>query len=307
MKIVSASKKTRKTGKKSTPGVVTFKPKSNLPQGVSREETELYNIIQLEFPKKIIYRSNRQILGGKELDMYIPENKLAVEYDGVFFHSSAKKDDEFYHLWKTVECEKRGIRLIHILSDEWELKRSLVIDLIRKSLGKFKLIDSKDCFIKELSKKEEQIFLENSHLLGDFKDSLLGISLQYDNNTVMCVSIAKREDNWVIGRIAYRRDILVKDGFKLILDYFLSKYLQQGEVLYASIDRRFEDPIDLKENKFIEMSPTNPIPTYTKDFIHRYKESDFQKFDEKTLLSKGWSKIYDCGRRVFMYKKEEVR
>jgi hypothetical protein len=306
MKIVSASKKTKRIGNTSkSPGTITFKTPSNIPQGISKEETELYNIIQLEFPNKKILRSNRQILNGRELDMYIPENKLAIEYDGVYFHSSAKKDDKFYHLWKTVECEKRGIRLIHVLSDEWELKRPLVIDLVRKALGKFRSVDSEECYIRELSKKEEQIFLEASHLRGDFKDSVLCISLQYNNSTVMCISFAKREKDWVIGRIAYRRDILVKEGFKKILDYFVDEYLEDNQ-LYASVDRRFEDPIDLKENNFIEIAPTNPVATYTKDFVHRYKESDFQKFDEATLMKNGWSKIYDCGRRMFQYKKKEV-
>lgn len=302
MKIISASKISKKTKTGKNPGTVTFKTPSNIPQGVSKEETELYNIIQLEFPKKKILRSNRQILNGRELDMYIPENKLAIEYDGVYFHSSAKKDDKFYHLWKTVECEKRGIRLLHILSDEWELKRPLVIDLVRKALGKFRNINASECYVRELSKKEEQVFLDSSHLLGDLKNSILCISLQYDNNTVMCISFTKRDSDWYIERIAYRRDILVEGGFSTLLKYFFEKYFDDTN-LYCSVDRRFESVQDLRENNFLEISPTNPSATYTKDFVHRYKESDFQKFDEATLLKNGWSKLYDCGCRVFLYKK----
>lgn len=285
--------------KKKNPNIVTFKPKTNLPQGVSRQETELRNVLQLEFPHKKILRSNRQILDGRELDIYFPENKLAIEFDGVYYHSSAKKDDKFYHLWKTIECEKRGIRLIHVLSDEWELKRPLVLDTIKKALGKYNTLKQEDCSIVELTPKEEEVFMNNFHLLGNYLDSSLGLGVLYNNRVVMAMSFGKKENDWILTRIATITNFEVEKGFEFLLDYFIKNYKPQ--TIIASIDRRFENAYDIKDYGFLEIEPTNPNATYTKDFQHRYRESDFKRFDENALIEKGWCKVYDCGRRRFQY------
>ena len=290
----------KRTYTKKNPNIITFKPKANLPQGVSREETELRNVIQLEFPQKRILSSNRQILDGRELDMYIPDNKLAIEFDGVYFHSTAKKDDKFYHLWKTIECEKRGIRLLHILSDEWELKRPLVLDIVKKALGKYTTLKQEDCCIVVLTPKEEEVFMNNFHLLGHYKDSCLGLGILYKNKVVMGMSFGKIDDDWIITRVATLVGVEVEKGFHHLMNYFLEKYSPKS--VYASIDRRFESAFDIKDFGFIEIESSNPNTTYTKDFQHRYQESDFKNFDEETLTSQGWYKVYDCGRRRFQLK-----
>ena len=61
---------------------------------------------------------NRQILGGQELDIYIPSKKLAIEFNGDYWHSTAFKDID-YHQIKSINCIKKGIRLIHIFEHEW--------------------------------------------------------------------------------------------------------------------------------------------------------------------------------------------
>lgn len=50
-----------------------------------------------------------------ELDIYIPTKKLAIEYDGVFWH---KDDDYERELFKYHECQRLGIKLIRIKESE---------------------------------------------------------------------------------------------------------------------------------------------------------------------------------------------
>jgi hypothetical protein len=54
-----------------------------------------------------------------ELDIYLPEKNLAIEFDGLFWHNSNNKFKN-YHLKKTLLCEKQGIQLIHIFEYEWK-------------------------------------------------------------------------------------------------------------------------------------------------------------------------------------------
>ena len=62
---------------------------------------------------------NRKILSGLELDVYIPKAKLAIEFNGNYWHSELKKDED-YHQKKTIACAKQGIQLIHIFEYEWD-------------------------------------------------------------------------------------------------------------------------------------------------------------------------------------------
>ena len=84
--------------------------------GVSNEETELLTYIKSIYTGTVI-ENTRDILSGKELDMYLPDKKLAIEFDGLYWHNELNKDKD-YHLEKTEACEKQGIQLIHIFEDE---------------------------------------------------------------------------------------------------------------------------------------------------------------------------------------------
>lgn len=66
---------------------------------------------------------NRSVLGDRELDFYIESLSLAIEVNGLFYHSTdgaRGKTDPLYHLKKLESCEKRGIKLLQF--DDWTIK-----------------------------------------------------------------------------------------------------------------------------------------------------------------------------------------
>ena len=85
-----------------------------------------------------ILENDRNIISPKELDIYIPQKNLAIEFDGLYFHSTKFGKDSDYHLGKTLACEEKGIRLIHIFEDEWLFKRQIVESIIKSALGIYK-------------------------------------------------------------------------------------------------------------------------------------------------------------------------
>lgn len=97
---------------------------------------------------------------GKEIDIYIPSNKLAIEFDGLYWHNELNKDKD-YHLNKTIECEKFGIKLIHIFEDEWINKKEIVISFLKKLLGVSDVnIKAEQCVVKLVNKIDSEKFLE---------------------------------------------------------------------------------------------------------------------------------------------------
>ena len=86
--------------------------------GKSKSEKEIVDFIKSFYFGKVLENS-RKITPPYELDIYIPEKKLAIEYNGLYWHSEAQGKDKFYHYNKTKRCAEKGIRLITIFEDEF--------------------------------------------------------------------------------------------------------------------------------------------------------------------------------------------
>ena len=112
-----------------------------------------------------ILENDRNIISPKELDVYIPQKNLAIEFDGLYFHSTKFGKDSDYHLGKTLACEEKGIRLIHIFEDEWLFKRQIVESIIKSALGIYKQkIFARNCEVKEIDDKTFRNFCNENHI-----------------------------------------------------------------------------------------------------------------------------------------------
>ena len=270
-----------------------FKPRKvvhKIPHGVSKEENELANAIALDFPGVAVTRSNRQVLKGRELDIYLPSRALAIEFDGNYFHDSKSKDIS-YHLHKTVECEKQGIRLIHIFSDEWETKKHLVINHIRRALGKYQTISAEDCIVRPISPSERKFFFDNSCLNGDDSRATGSLGMYYKGDIVSAISYIENRDTITILRYCDRPSIKVNSA----LGEFLKEFKKDVE---AIVDRRSSDGLDFKLEGFEIVEVTDPNPYYTKDYKKRIPWYEY-KLSEST---KEYTMIYDCGNIVMKKK-----
>ena len=102
---------------------------------ISKAETEIYEYIRSIYNGKIIrsYRSKR-LTNNKELDIYIPDLNLGIEYDGLYWHSNEYREDS-YHINKTEFCERKGIKVLHILENEWKFNRKYIQSLLQYYLS----------------------------------------------------------------------------------------------------------------------------------------------------------------------------
>jgi len=105
----------------------------------SKGEKELLQFVKSLIPFLIIQENSRNLLKdekdhrkNQELDVYIPNLKLAFEFNGLYYHSEQFKCGKEYHLYKTLKCEKIGIRLIHIFEDEWFHNKKGIKKVLRK-------------------------------------------------------------------------------------------------------------------------------------------------------------------------------
>lgn len=91
--------------------------RGHFPGHVSRGERELVDYIRSIYGGDIIL-NGRKLLGGFELDVYLPELKLAFEYNGEYWHTlpNIPERDAF----KRRECRKRKIALLNVWEKDWK-------------------------------------------------------------------------------------------------------------------------------------------------------------------------------------------
>ena len=102
--------------------------------------------------------SNRTILGNMEIDIYSAKYNIGIECNGVYWHSELHGKDKKYHISKTNKCNEQGIRLIHILDNDWMNKQEIIKSRLKVIFGKIEeKIYARKCIIKQFTIKVNQL------------------------------------------------------------------------------------------------------------------------------------------------------
>ena len=81
-----------------------------------------------------IIENDRIVIKPKELDIYLPELKLALEYNGEYWHKIHEEKEPGYHKNKQKACEENGVKLIEVWENDWKKNNQQIKDLISKHL-----------------------------------------------------------------------------------------------------------------------------------------------------------------------------
>ena len=282
--------------------------------GSSIQEKEIVNFIKSLNIK--VDENNTTILNGKELDIYIPSHNVAIEYDGLYWHSEQFINDD-YHLIKTELCESNGIKLIHVFEDEWLYKQDITKSRIKNILG---LTDNKiyarKCEIKIINYSESSDFLNKNHIQKTVK-SKINLGLYYNDELVSLMTFGgvrkimgnnNINDKYELLRFCNKLDTNVIGGASRLLKYFIKNYSPNEIISYA--DRRWSQG-ELYEKlgfNFIHNSKPNYwyINGKSREYRFKYRKSelisdgyDSNKTEKEIMFNRGIYRIYDCGNKKY--------
>ena len=131
----------------------------------SSQEQSIFEYVRDLCPDAI--QSDRSVLGRKQLDILIPSLKIAIEFNGLIWHSSKVGTGRSYHQDKTDAAAAAGYRLIHIWSDEWIEKQDIIKAYLRMQLvGPDRRIGARKCSIVRLEPEVALPFHRMFHLQG---------------------------------------------------------------------------------------------------------------------------------------------
>ncbi|MDE5889115.1 MAG: hypothetical protein K2H20_03750, partial [Bacilli bacterium] len=273
-------------------------------------EDEIYNYLLIY---NNIDKCNRKLINPYELDLFIPDKQVAIEFDGLFWHNEYNQSDKNYHLTKTNLCKEKGIRLIHIFEDEWIYKQEIVKSRLKSILGiKERCIRASKCEIREVSSKESKAFLDENHLQGNvnskfryglyYKDEL--VSLMTFGGLRKNLNSKAQEGAFELLRFVNKLNTTVYGGASNLLKYFIKKVNPKSIISYA--DKRWSDGNLYKKLGFTHTHDSKPNYFYVKHDkrLNRFnfrkdklvsEGFDPNKSEHEIMLERGIYRIYDCG------------
>ncbi len=307
-------------------------------QGTSLAEEEITKFIKELDPDAVIETNTKQVISPKELDIYLPEYNLAIEYNGLMFHSQGVSDFSMFntpnknkklHLEKTEACEVKGIQLLHIFENEWldSNLRQIWKSVIRNKLGKnSNRLMARKCEIRELTSKKDlklsSDFFDENHLQGAKALGGIRIGLFYNDELVSCMTFGQsrfhKEKVYELIRFANKQDTTVMGAASKLFKYFVR--LKNPKKIISYANRRWSDGGLYRQLKFKELHKTEPNYFYFKPGMNTlWSRNVFQKhklkdklpiFNEElteseNMFNNGYRRIYDSGNYSFLWESEE--
>lgn len=286
-------------------------------------------IVGLMGTENVLFRT-RTVLPNMELDIYIPSLKIALEYNGLYWHSEDKKDKN-YHLEKTEACESRGIRLIQIFEDEYLNHKDIVLSKLKHLLGKDSQtkIMARKCAVNKIDKKTAENFLNKNHIQG-FANSSIYLGAFFKTELIAVMTFVKRTisrkcekyNEWELNRFASKNGVISQGIGGKMFSFFVKEYSPKSVKSFA--DRRWTSSIN--ENLYTKigfrkekiLSPDYRYVVTKRKKIKRLHKFGFRKhilsrkFDLNPELTEAQMakslnllKIYDCGLIKYVWEEKQ--
>lgn len=171
-------------------------------------------------------RSDRTILEGKELDIVIDDKKIAIEVNGVYWHTEAQGKGYKYHYDKFKACRDKGISLIQVYDIEWNERQEQIKSFLTAKLGINKTIGARKTEVRIVPKPEAKEFLDLYHIQGSCKfEKAFGL---YSNDELLSlITIGKHHrgnNSYVLSRFVGKTGISVVGGLSKLTKAALAEY-----------------------------------------------------------------------------------
>jgi hypothetical protein len=263
--------------------------------------------------------NTRNILPRQELDIYIPSKQIAIEYNGLYWHSELSGKSKDYHQKKFEQCQQQNIKLIQITDWHWLNKNELVKSRLLSKLGIIEnKIGARSCVIQNVDNKTASLFLDETHIQGSCM-SKVKLGLYFENNLVALMTFGsarfKQKPMWELIRYSTLKNFSVVGGASKLFSYFIKNY--NPESITSFCDLSWNSGNLYQQLGFTWQRNTNSNYWYTcqyKTFENRIK---YQKHKLSSLLIKfdptlsewenmklnGYDRYWDCGNSVWQWNK----
>ena len=283
-----------------------------------------------------VERRNRTLISPKEVDIYLPEHRIAVEFCGMYWHSHGDRDDErknkLRHAEKHRMCAEKGVRLITIYETEWQDRKETIKRLLRNAIGKTKgRLMARKCTIREVHQHDARAFYDKYHPQGGSGHGE-HLGLYWCEKLVACMRFTfgsndrghgAKSRQWTLSRYASRVSVAGAAGrlFKAFLDKhypesvksFSDNRLFSGG-MYAQLGFDLEKDVPPDYQVWSQKAGLLAKPQYQRRCIparlidhgmdDRFDPDTDPRTEAEMTYLMGARRIYDCGKKRWVWSKK---
>ena len=253
----------------------------------------------------------------KSIDVYIPEKRLGIEINGIYWHS----DDKFRHKEKLDLCSEENIDLVQFTDLELDTKYEITKSMLRNKLGISEKFYARKTEIHPITSNEYRNFCEENHIKGSCP-ATIKIGGFHKEDLLYVISLSKsrftKDQSYEIIRFCSKINTSIIGGFSKMISYVFESFLEINKII-SYVDLHHGNGHSYHRIGFTEESTSEPNYFYWKGTDKLYSRNVFQKHKLKRLFPKiysdaktekaimeeaGFRRYYDCGNRKFSISRE---
>lgn len=264
----------------------------------------------------------RDVVPPKELDLWLPDLKIGIEYHGLFWHTEDRIGQRHREKWEI--AQKAGIRLIQIFEDEWLDDPEVVKGRLLAAIGHAPRVFARSTTVRAIDSQVARQFLDRTHTQGGsasaraygafLGDTLVAVATFGKARSGAMAAVS--DDVWEVYR--YASTGVVVGGFSRMLKAFLRDVRPTEVVSYC--DLRYGTGGLYKAAGFTLESITSPdywwVPPGKCQRIPRYQTQKhklkahpvLKNFYEEGMTERqvceaaGWKRIYGVGSQKWVLR-----
>ena len=252
------------------------------------------------------------------VDIFIPSHNLAIEFNGLYWHSESAGKTPRSHIEKLKKLHTNSISLLVVWEDDWKHKRLIIESMIKHKLGvsdKSTAVAARKTNLVELASPLGRQFLAINHIQGAAKSSLyFGLTDLGTGELVAVIAYKIQKNVAYLDRYATSR--IVPGGFTRLLKHTIDRLKVLGVTKIVTFaDSTVSQGALYHLAGFVEEAPLPP------DYKYLYKKKRHHKFGfrkirfmrdpnlvfkegltEKQLASlNNISRIWDYGKQKYVF------
>lgn len=274
--------------------------------GTSNLEKSIFDYIKNKVNYEVIPNA-RGVIENKELDIYIPEIKIAFEIDGDYWHGCSSTDTTIFNNIKKHAgdkqklCYKKGIRLITIKECDFLDRKDVFLRFIDDAILPRTRIYARNCEIKKVDTKTAKDFCNYYHVNG-YRGGYEKIGLYYKDDLV-CLAIfgkhSKYENECI--RLCYKTRYTIVGGWERIIKHFNKPFLHYVNLMYFQGEDKTGIGFRFKKGDLV--LSRNTLQKNTQ--LYKYCKNINSNFsDLQNCINNGFIAIFDCGNDIRIYNSQ---
>lgn len=252
---------------------------------------------------KITTNNNKEVLQNHRYRPDFIVGNIAIDVDGLIYHSQAYHKNSRYHLEKRKAYESEGWKLLQFRQNEIIEKPEIVKSIIKAKLNIYETkVFARKTILKPVSQKDACQFLSDNHLMSQMK-SCTSFGLYHNEELVSLISVKRKDTGLDVSRFCNKNNTLVIGGLSKLLAHCVKLY--KPEYIQSFVDLRYGSGESLLKQGYIRMPETLGW-SWTDGYNVHNRLYCRANMDERRLTEAehaeelGLYRIYDAGQAKFI-------